>query len=156
MSSLSAGPSGLLGPSRVRPSGEPAPPGGARGRTWRLAAGGAVLALVAAGCGGDDGAPGGDGGAASAGGMTLEITAPGDGATVEVPFTVELSSSEELGPTESGAHHVHVFFDGDDTEYQVVEGGSVEITDPPAGVETSVTVTVGEGGTGGDGVLPGY
>ncbi|MCK9793772.1 hypothetical protein M1843_08455 [Isoptericola sp. 4D.3] len=173
MSSLSAGPSGLLGPSRVRPSGESAPPGGARGRTWRLAAGGAVLALVAAGCGGDDGAPGGDGAAASAGGMTLEITAPDDGATVEVPFTVELSSSEELGPTESGAHHVHVFFDGDDTEYQVVEGGSVEITDlpagehqidaslrnadhSPAGVETSVTVTVGEGGTGDDGVLPGY
>ncbi|MEU2201737.1 hypothetical protein [Isoptericola sp. NPDC019482] len=135
-----------------------------------MAAAGAALALLAAGCGGDDGSGGGSGG------MTLEITAPDDGATVDVPFTVELSSSEELGPTESGAHHVHVFFDGDDSEYQVVESDSVEITDlpageheidaslrnadhSPAGVETSITVTVGEGGTGGTGggdELPGY
>ncbi|WP_460888673.1 hypothetical protein [Promicromonospora xylanilytica] len=99
--------------------------------------------------------------------MTLEITSPQDGDTVEVPFTVELASSEELGPTDSGAHHVHVFFDGDDQEYQVVESDSVEITDlpegehvvnaslrnadhSPAGVEAEVTVTVGAGGTESD------
>jgi hypothetical protein len=173
MSSLSAGTSGLLGPSRVRPAGHRTPPGSRRGRAVRVAAGGAVLALLAAGCG-DDGSAGGGGGYGGAGGMTLEISAPDDGASVALPFTVELSSSEELGPTESGAHHVHVFFDGDDTEYQVVEGDSVEITDlpdgeheidaslrnadhSPAGVETSITVTVGEGGgTGGVDELPGY
>lgn len=152
-------------PSSLRPPEVSTPPG--RGRAVRLAAGGAVVALLAAGCGGADDS-GGDGGAASAGGMTLEITAPKDGATVEVPFTVDLSSSEELGTTESGKHHVHVFFDGDDSEYQVVESDSVEITDlpageheidaslrnadhSPAGVETSIIVTVGDGGTGGTG-----
>lgn len=162
-------------PSSLRPPEVSTPPG--RGRAVRLAAGGAVLALLAAGCGSDDGAGGdGGGGGGSAGGMTLEITAPKDGATVEVPFTVDLSSSEELGTTESGKHHVHVFFDGNDAEYQVVESDSVEITDlpageheidaslrnadhSPAGVETSVRVTVGAGGTGGTGggdELPGY
>lgn len=158
--------------SSVRPAGESVPPEGVHGRAVRLAVGGALLAVLAAGCGADDGGGGGDGG--DGGGMTLEITAPEDGASVDVPFTVDLSSSEELGPTESGAHHVHVFFDGDDSEYQVVEGDSVEITDlpageheidaslrnadhSPAGVETSVTVTVGDGGgTEDDGGLPGY
>lgn len=161
------------GPSSLRPPEASTPPG--RGRAVRLAVGGAVLALLAAGCGADDGAGGGDGGG-SGGGMTLEITAPDDGATVSVPFTVDLSSSVELGTTESGAHHVHIFFDGNDAEYQVVESDSVEITDlpageheidaslrnadhSPAGVETSIQVTVGEGGTGGTGggdELPGY
>lgn len=99
--------------------------------------------------------------------MTLEITSPADGDSVEVPFTVEVASSEELGPIETGAHHVHVFFDGDDEEFLVVEGESVEVTDlpegehvvnaslrnadhSPAGVETEVTVTVGTGGAGSD------
>ncbi|MEU4363288.1 hypothetical protein [Promicromonospora sp. NPDC023987] len=146
-------------------------------RGARLVAGAALTVLLAAGCGGGDGGTGGTGGGygggaggggdAEAGGMTLEITSPQDGDTVEVPFTVELASSEELGPTDSGAHHVHVFFDGDDQEYQVVESDSVEIADlpegehvvnaslrnadhSPAGVETEVTVTAGAGGTGSD------
>ncbi|GAB2487589.1 hypothetical protein GCM10027063_31470 [Promicromonospora xylanilytica] len=147
---------------------------GHRPRGARLVAGAALTVLLAAGCGGGDGGTGGGygggpgvGGDAEGGGMTLEITSPQDGDTVEVPFTVELASSEELGPTDSGAHHVHVFFDGDDQEYQVVESDSVEITDlpegehvvnaslrnadhSPAGVEAEVTVTVGAGGTESD------
>ena len=145
-----------------------------RGRGPRgagLVAGAALTVLLAAGCGGGGGGTGGGygggGGDAEAGGMTLEITSPEDGATVETPFTVELDSSEELGPTDSGAYHVHVFFDGDDQEYQVVESDSVEIADlpegehvvnaslrnadhSPAGVETEVTVTVGAGGAESD------
>lgn len=144
-------------------------------RGARIAAGAALTVLLAAGCGGGSGG-GGYGGNRDGGGgdgMTLEITSPEDGATVENPFTVDLSSSEELGPTGSGAHHVHVFFDGDDQEYLVVEGETVEVTDlpegehvvnaslrnadhSPAGVETEITVTVGgaggdTGGTGDDG-----
>ncbi|CAM3762345.1 hypothetical protein [Isoptericola cucumis] len=147
-------------------------------RGARTAAAVALVAMFAAGCG-DDGGGGGEqagGEAVGSGGMTLEITAPEDGAEVEVPFTVELASSEELGPTDTGAHHVHVFFDGDDAEYMVVEGDSAEVTDlpdgehvvnaslrnadhSPAGVETEISVTVGGGGTddtGDDGGLPGY
>ncbi|GAA1734346.1 hypothetical protein GCM10009809_32030 [Isoptericola hypogeus] len=141
-----------------------------------LVAAGALVAALAAGCGGDDGGQAGGGAATGEGGMTLEITAPEDGASVEAPFTVELASSEELGPTETGAHHVHVFFDDDDQEYLVVEGDSVEIADladgehvvnaslrnadhSPAGVETEISVTVGPGGTDGtedDGGVGGY
>ncbi|MFC8799834.1 hypothetical protein ACFT2C_19030 [Promicromonospora sp. NPDC057138] len=145
-----------------------------RGRGPRgvgLVAGAALTVLLAAGCGGGGtgGGYGGGGGSGDggAGDMTLEITSPADGDEVDVPFTVELKSSEELGPTDSGKDHVHVFFDGDDQEYMVVEGNSVEVTDltegeheidaslrnadhSAAGVETSITVTVGSGGTGSD------
>ncbi|WP_157602565.1 hypothetical protein [Promicromonospora kroppenstedtii] len=146
-------------------------------RGARLAAGAVLTVLLAAGCGSTGGTGGGyDGGgstdsggagAGAGGGMTLEITSPADGATVETPFTVELKSSEELGAPDTGKNHVHVFFDGNDQEYQVVEGNSVEITDLPAGdheidaslrnadhsaagVETQVNVTVGSGGSTGD------
>lgn len=141
-------------------------------RGARLAAGAGLAVLLMAGCGSNGGTGGGYGGGGSTdtggsgggGGMTLEITSPAGGATVETPFTVELKSSEELGPTDTGEHHVHVFFDGDDQEYLVVEGTSVEVTDLPAGeheidaslrnadhsaagVETQVNVTVGSGGS---------
>lgn len=125
-----------------------------------------VVVLALAGCGADGSGNGDDGGDDTAGtsgdGMTLEITAPSDGDEVQVPFTVEFESSEDLGPTEDGVHHVHLFFDGDDSEYTVVESDSVEVTDLPegehvvnaslrnadhsaAGVETEITVTVGAG-----------
>jgi hypothetical protein len=141
-------------------------------RGARLAAGAALTVLLAAGCGGGGtGGGGGYGGGGQGGkapaGMALEITSPADGDTVEVPFTVELDSSEELGPTDSGAHHVHVYFDGNEEEFMVVESESTEVTDlpegehvvtaslrnadhSPAGVETEVTVTVGSGGMGDD------
>ncbi|MGH8828257.1 MAG: hypothetical protein ACRDVZ_11835 [Jiangellaceae bacterium] len=121
-----------------------------------------VGALALASCGGDDATTGTGTGS---NGMTLTITSPDDGAEVDVPFTLEVDSSEPLGPTESGEHHVHVFFDGDDSEYMVVESDSVEITDlsdgehvvnaslrnadhSAAGVETEISVVVGEGGSG--------
>ncbi len=122
-----------------------------------------ALALALAGCGGDDEAATTTGGSD---GMTLSITAPEDGAEIDVPFTVEFDSSETLGPTGSGDHHVHVYFDGDDSDYMVVESDSVEVEDlssgehvlhaslrnadhSAAGVEAEVTVTVGEGGDSG-------
>lgn len=129
-----------------------------------------ALALVLAGCGAESG----DTGATSGGDgeMTLEITAPADGEDVSAPFTVDFESSEELGSTEDGVHHVHIFWDGDDSEYIVVEADSVEVTEvpgegehvlnaslrnadhSPAGVETEITVNVtgaGGGGSGDDG-----
>lgn len=129
----------------------------------------AVLALVLTACGDDDGGSsttstetGGGGG-----GMSLSISDPADGATVTEPFTVKFDSSVPLGPTNSGEHHVHLYFDGDDSEYTVVESDSAEVKDlppgehvinvslrnadhSPAGVETKITVTVGEGGSSGE------
>lgn len=127
----------------------------------------AAIALLVAACGGDDGATT----ASGEGGMTLSITSPDDDAEVSLPFTVELDSSEELGPTDDGVHHVHIYWDGDDSEYTVVEADTVEVTQAPegehtlnaslrnadhspAGVETEITLTVGSGGdsdTGDDG-----
>ena len=131
-----------------------------------IAVPGLMLLLVA--CGSDDTA--GTTTTTGKNGMTLSITAPSDGAEVSVPFTVELDSSEELGATDTGLHHVHVYWDGDESAFTLVEADSVEITDAPqgqhtltaalhnadhtpAGVEVDITLTVGEGSEsdGGDG-----
>src|SRR5919106_1437666 len=111
-----------------------------------------TLACILAGCGNayrDANARTGEGGD-----MTLAITSPGDGEQVGVPFTVELDSSVPLGPTESGEHHAHVFFDSveitDLPEGEHVVNASLRNADhSPARVETQTTVVVGEGGSGG-------
>jgi hypothetical protein len=119
----------------------------------------AALALLAtlAACGGTDAAAG-DGG----GGMSVSVTEPAPDAMLEVPFDVTLTASVPLGPTESGKHHVHVWFDGNDHDYQVVEAPTVRIATlaagphvlhvslrnanhSPAGAETEVPITVGGG-----------
>lgn len=124
----------------------------------------AAIGLLAAACGGDSDA------ATATGddGITLSITAPSDGAEVSVPFTVEVDSSEEIGATDTGLHHVHVYWDGDESAFTLVETDSVEITDAPegqhtltaslhnadhtpAGVEVDITLTVGDGGESDDG-----
>ncbi|TDD65695.1 hypothetical protein E1262_24400 [Jiangella aurantiaca] len=132
-----------------------------------------ALVLVLAACGGDD-----DTSTASegGGGPSVEIVEPTGGAEISVPFTLVVDSSEELGPTDTGNHHVHVYFDGDDSSYEVIESGNGEeheiTVDSPAmegvepgehtlnvslrnadhsaaGAEAEVTVTVGEEGSGG-------
>ncbi|HEX5993819.1 MAG TPA: hypothetical protein VFY84_01620 [Jiangellales bacterium] len=125
----------------------------------------AAVALLVAACGADDD---GTTTASADGGTTLSIVAPDDGAEVSLPFTVEFDSTEELGPTEDGVHHVHIYWDGDDSEYTVVEADSVEVTEAPegehtlnaslrnadhspAGVETEITLTIGSGGDSGTG-----
>jgi hypothetical protein len=122
----------------------------------------AAVALLAASCGSEPSSAASGGG----GGPDVSIAAPDDGASLSVPFTVEVSSSEELGPTDTGAHHVHLFFDGNEDEYEVVESDSIEIDDldsgdhtigvslrnadhSAAGAEAEISVTVTGGGGGG-------
>jgi hypothetical protein len=134
--------------------------------TRRLIGPALAAVLLLAACGDPDG-----GASAGEGGLSLEIVSPEAGAEIGLPFTVELEASEELGPPEEGVHHVHVYFDGNDTEYEIVEAESWEVTTiqvpegehtlhaslrnadhSAAGAETEITVTVGQGGTdGGDG-----
>ena len=92
---------------------------------------GVVLLLAACGESGGDAAAGEDG-------TTLEIVSPEAGAEIDLPFTVELESSEELGPPEEGVHHVHVYFDGNDSEYEIVEAETWDVTtiEAPAGEHT--------------------
>jgi hypothetical protein len=129
-------------------------------------------ALLLAACGSDD-----DGAATTVTNddVSLSITAPTDGSAVDVPFTVEFGSSEELGLIDDGLHHVHVFWDGAADDFDIVEGSSAEITDAPkgehtlnaslhsadhtpAGVELEITLDVGgeSGGDSDDGGGPGY
>jgi hypothetical protein len=121
-----------------------------------------ILLLVACGAGEETGSRGG-------GDASLSIASPTDGAKVSVPFTLEISSDVELGATDTGAHHVHVFFDGDDSNYEVVESDRFQVTElasgehtvtaslrnadhSPAGAEDEITVIVtGAGGNDTDG-----
>ena len=111
-----------------------------------------ALAFIATACGG----------AASAGsGPTLAISAPADGATVQQPFEIRVTSSEPLGDPTTGDDHVHFCVDGQscDTEYQLAYGDTFQMTGltpgthtieaslrhadhSSAGVTASITVTV--------------
>lgn len=124
-----------------------------------------AVALLAAACGeggglGDDGAAGGGGE-----GMTIGIASPADGADVTQPFTLKVTTSVPLDDPETGRHHVHVWFDGQEADYKInytdtfqVEGlapGEHVITaalanadHSLAGPKSEVTVAVG-GGDGG-------
>lgn len=84
----------------------------------------AALSLILAGCSSAGGTSASDGG--SGGEPSVEILKPADGDTLSVPFTLAVDSSEELGTTDSGNHHVHIYFDGNDSAYEVIESGNRE------------------------------
>jgi hypothetical protein len=145
----------------------------------------AALALLAAACSGDDdddtvaGDPGAEsgGGSDSGGGggdgdLTISIADPTDGATVESGFQVEVDPSVDIGEPDTGLHHVHLYYDGNqsDGEYDIVYSADEPWTvdrDLAPGEHTieafianadhsltdasdEVTVMVGEGAGGGD------
>ena len=95
----------------------------------------AAAVLAGAACGG--GAEAGSGSGAS-----LRIEQPAAGATVQVPFEVQLASSVELGPPESGDYHVHLFFDGDDKNYEVVNGTTYIVQKTPGSGTHTIDATL--------------
>jgi hypothetical protein len=124
-----------------------------------LGAAAALMATLTA-CGGTANSAGGDSG------LSVTVVEPVSGATVAVPFTVKVDSNVPLGPTESGKHHVHIWFDDNEAAYLVVESNTVQITDAPAGqhtmhvslrsanhspagAEATTPVTIGGGAPGG-------
>jgi hypothetical protein len=124
-----------------------------------------AVALVAAACGSPSNSSSSK--TSSGSGMSLSITSPSNGATVTEPFTVHLASSVPLGPTSTGDHHVHFYYDGSTTKYDVITSDSFQVTNlssgthtilaslrnadhSPAGPEVKITFTVsGSGGGGG-------
>lgn len=137
-----------------------------------------VLLMLAAACGDDDatatGAEGSDsgdsGGGSGDGDMTVEIVSPDDGAEVGDLAELELDSSVDIGETDTGLHHFHVHYDGDDENYDIVyEEGAHEVgQDLDEGEHTvqlvlanadhsetdatdEITVMVGSGGSGSGG-----
>jgi hypothetical protein len=135
---------------------------------------GILVAVMVAACGsggtslygGTPPSPAGGGAQAGAGGGSsdsISIATPADGATVTVPFDVQLDASVPLGPPESGEHHAHLYFDTDTSsaDYDIVYGDTWQVTrqltpgkhtitvalaNPDhslAGPTQSITVTVG-------------
>jgi hypothetical protein len=134
----------------------------------------AFLAAALAGCGGSSNASSGGKGSSGQGssgqqsGAGVTITEPKNGATVTLPFTVKYTTSQQLGPTDSGKDHVHVFLDGKSNEYTVVTTNSYQIKNAtpgkhvvdvtlqhadhsPVGPKAQVTVNVTGSGSGGSG-----
>lgn len=133
---------------------------------------GAMVLAGGTACGSDSSGAASSGSGGAGGAMTLSIVEPADAASVQLPFTLRLNSSVPLGTTESGQHHVHVYFDGNDSKYEVVESDTVEISTSsksaeglspgqhelnaslrnadhsPAGVETKIMIQVGGAGGG--------
>ncbi|HLT69703.1 MAG TPA: hypothetical protein VKZ72_06030 [Acidimicrobiales bacterium] len=126
----------------------------------------AALALLAGACGDDDGdteASGGGGGD----GLDITITSPADGEAVEAPFEVEVDTGVDIGEPDTGLHHVHLYYDGGDSDYDMafeptftverdLEPGEHTIEAVIANADHSltdardeVTVTIGAGGSGG-------
>jgi hypothetical protein len=87
----------------------------------------AVLALVGAACGDD-----GSGGGGSAGGddMTIDVVSPTDGADVGESFDVDVETSVDIGETDTGLHHVHLYYDGEtaEGEYDIVYSTPFTVT----------------------------
>lgn len=115
----------------------------------------AVAAVTA--CGGTDNATGGGDD------LSIAVVQPVSEASVAAPFPVKLDSSVPLGPSESGKHHAHIWFDGNDADYLVVESDTTQVAKvapgahtmhvslrnanhSPAGPEASIPITVTGGG----------
>lgn len=91
--------------------------------------------MILVACGGGDDEPEAVG-SDSADRASLSIAEPADGAEVEVPFTVRFTSDVDLGPIDTGASHVHIWIDGAENDYEVVEGDTYEIDGLDAGEHT--------------------
>jgi hypothetical protein len=95
---------------------------------------------------------------------TLSITSPKAGDTVGSSFTVKWDSNQSLGEPDTGKDHVHIFVDGNSSDYTVVGGDSFQVTGlspgqhtvditlqnadhSSAGAEDQVDVTVSGSGT---------
>jgi hypothetical protein len=130
-----------------------------KNRTLGIAGVVLALGLVATACGG--------GAQAASGPLSVKILSPKSGATVSEPFTVKVWSNVPLGDPSTGDHHVHLCFDGGscDTEYTLVYGNSIQVSNlsggmhtieaslrnadhSDAGPHTSITVTVSGSGAG--------
>lgn len=135
---------------------------------WKYSAAIATAAVLLAGCGGTDQPTTEAAEDAGGSGEAITILSPEDGASVEAPFTLKFDAGD-IGPEETGKDHVHVFTDGEESDYTVVTENSFRIDGlsegehtitvtkqhadhSPTGDEAEITVDVtGGGSSGGDG-----
>jgi hypothetical protein len=99
-----------------------------------------VIALPLTACGGgatnNPGDAGASGATTAAGGLSMTVAQPASGASVSAPFDVRINSSVPLGATTTGMHHVHIWFDGEQSKYTVVESDTTQIKTVAAGSHT--------------------
>lgn len=96
----------------------------------------AVTAMLTAACGNGAGEGGGGDGNESAGSDgKITITSPEDGASVRQPFTLKFDAGD-IGATDTGKDHVHVFVDGKESDYTVVTKNSFVIKGVGTGEHT--------------------
>ena len=128
-----------------------------------------VLVFVLGACGSEtsasDDTSGTEAGGGGGGGSSITIESPEDGAEVPASFTVELSTDEELSLSDSEALHVHLVYDGNEQEPDMIDSESFDVTglEPgqhtitaslrdsahaPTGPEDAITVMVGSDGGG--------
>jgi len=95
-----------------------------------------VIAMVAAAC--SDAAGG------NAGEQTIAIASPADGATVSIPFDVQLESSVPIGEPETGNHHAHLYIDSDTdaADYDIVYSTRWQVTRDLAPGEHTIIVAL--------------
>lgn len=96
--------------------------------------------MAACSVGAGDGADAGGGGDAA----TIGFTTPSDGATVSIPFDVELDASVPLDEPETGNHHAHLYFDTstDSAEYDIVYGTTWQVERALSPGEHTITVAL--------------
>ncbi|MDQ5814927.1 MAG: DUF4399 domain-containing protein [Actinomycetota bacterium] len=121
-----------------------------------------VLGACGSGTSGSDDTSGTEAG--GGGGSSITIESPEDGAEVPDSFTVELSTDEELSMSDSAALHIHLVYDGNEQEPDMIDSESFDVTSlepgehtitaslrdsahAPTGPEDAITVMV-EGGAG--------
>jgi len=110
------------------------------GYARRALAGGAVAVLAGgmlAGCGNQSSS----GSSSGSDSPTLSITSPKEVDTVGSSFMVKWDSNQSLGEPDTGKDHVHIFVDGNSSDYTVVGGDSFEVTGLSPGQHT-VDVTL--------------
>jgi hypothetical protein len=83
------------------------------------------------------GSPSGSG-AGGGGGVTLSVVEPAQNSTMSTPFQLKVATSVSLGTTETGRHHIHVWFDGNEDKYQILYSDTGQIRDVPAGSHTMI------------------
>ncbi len=128
-----------------------------------------VVSLMLGACGSEtSGSNDTTGTEAGGSGSNITIDSPDDGAEVPASFTVELSTDEELSMSDSGALHVHLVYDGNEQEPDMIDSESFDVTglEPgehtitatlrdsahsPTGPEDEITVMVEGGGSDKDG-----
>jgi hypothetical protein len=73
---------------------------------------------------------------AAQGASTLSVVVPDAGAAVSLPFTVTVATGEPLGESDTGRHHIHIWYDGNEDQYQISYVENAQVTDAPAGAHT--------------------